>query len=143
MTYLGAEVSITDAWVASRLASIPALVALVSTRIYNTWAPPDIAYPFVIYQQQTLRDVIGVGSERIMVDNLYVVKGIAQGPDFSQLAPVAAQIDVALHVPPGGAVMGGYVMASVREEPFALTEVDDGVQYRHMGGVYRIHAQAT
>lgn len=143
MSFLGAEVSIVDAWVAARLAATVAVTNLVSTRIYNSFAPLDAEYPFIIFQQQTLRDVRGVGSDRIMVDTLYVVKGISQGTDFAQLGTLAAAIDSALNVPPGGAVTGGHVMASVREEPFALTEVEDGKQFRHMGGIYRIYAQAT
>jgi Protein of unknown function (DUF3168) len=143
MTYIGAEVSIIDSWVAARLAATPSVVTLVGSRIFNTYAPPDIDFPFIIFQQQTLRDVRGVGSERIMVDTLYVVKGIGQGSDFSQLGTLAAAIDTALNVPAGGAATGGLVLASVRDEPFALTEVEDGKQFRHMGGVYRIYAQAT
>jgi hypothetical protein len=143
MTYLGAEVSIIDSWVYAQLAGNVTVAQMVGTRIFNTYAPPDIAFPFIIFQQQTLRDVRGVGSDRIMVDTLYVVKGVSQGSDFSQLGTLASAIDVALNVPAGGAATGGLVLASVRDEPFALTEVDDGKQFRHMGGVYRIYAQAT
>lgn len=143
MSYIGAEVSIIDAWVVAQLSSTVGVTNLVGSRIYNQYAPTNADYPFIIFQQQTLRDVRGVGGVRIMVDSLYVVKGISQGNDFAQLGVLATAIDTALNIPPGGSVTGGYVMASVREEPFALTEVEDGKQFRHMGGIYRIHAQAT
>lgn len=143
MTYVGAEPFIVDTWVMDTLLANTALGAMVNGNIFNFFAPPQTLFPYIVFQQQSMRDVRGVGPARIMVDTLYVVRGVGQGSDFATLAAVAREIDLSLSTPVGGAVLGGAVFNSVREEPFTLVEVEDGKQFRHLGGSYRIHAQAT
>lgn len=139
----GDEIGVIDLWVDSQLRGNADLVAHVGSRIYNSYAPAEAPSPVVVFQHQSMRDVRGVGSARIMVDTLYVVKAIAQGADYEALRPLARGIDVALTKPNGGAVSGGLVITAVREEPFALIDIDDGRQFRHLGGIFRVYAQAT
>lgn len=145
-TYVGAEQAMTDKWVDDRLKAWTAfntISAGLTTRIYSHYAPADATYPFIIWQVAIpARDVLGVGPFRVMVDTLYIVKAVAQVDTYAPLAPVATQIDLAMTSPSVSAVVDGFVLMSVRDEQFSLVEVEAGKQYRHLGGQYKILAQA-
>ena len=105
-------------------------------------APDDARLPYIVWQcQSPPRDVRGVGTFRVMVDTLYVVKAVSQGTSYAPLAPVAAAIDRALTNPVGDSVEDGLVLTSVRNDQFSMREVAEGTEFRHLGGEYRIQAQ--
>lgn len=147
---VGVETPLVDAWIVSRLSTDATLLTMgivtgsgsVASRVFNSLAPAETAMPLIVYQTQRASDVIGVGTARIMVDTLYVVKVIAQGSDFSVHKPIADRVDVLLH---GAAavVAGGEILSCVRTEPFSMVENDEGRQYRHLGGIFRIQALAN
>jgi hypothetical protein len=114
----------------------------LSDKVFLEYAPEGTAYPFIIFQcQSPPRDVRGVGVTRVFVDTLYVVKAVAQTDSYAELAPVANVIDQAMTSQVGAPVGDGAVFSSIREEGFNLIEVDQGTQFRHLGGSYRIQAQ--
>lgn len=146
-SFEGAEIALVNQWVENRLLALsddleqeaPGL----TERIFDQYAPPTTLYPFIIYQAQIPpRDIRGVGTTRVMVDTLYIVKAVAQVSAYADLAGVASIIDRAMTSAEGGSVLDGRVFACVRQDQFALTEVDSGKQYRHLGGAYKIQAQA-
>lgn len=148
-TYLGAEVALVDDFVTGRFAQASIVTALnaisagLATRIYGDLAPTDAVYPFIVFQcQSPPRDIRGVGVVRVMVDTLYVVKAVAQTTSYAPLVGVAKVIDQAMTAPDVVAVGDGFVLSSVREDQFQLVEVDSGKQFRHLGGQFRIQAQA-
>jgi hypothetical protein len=146
-TYLGAEQVLTDLFVIGRLAAFEtefeAIDAGLSDRIFQDFAPVDTEMPYIIYQcQDPPRDVRGVGPVRVMVDTLYIVKAVAQVATYAPLAPVAKVIDAAMTVADVTPVDDGYALASIRNGQFSLTEIDSGKKFCHLGGEYRIQAQA-
>lgn len=145
--YLGAEQALVTQWVLDQLASASADLDEIddglSLRVFEDFAPQGFStYPFIIVQcQSPPRDVRGVGVSRVMVDTIYVVKAVAQVNSYAPLAPVARVIDQAMTTSVGGSLLGGNVFTSVRNDQFSLIEIDNGKQYRHFGGEYRIQAQ--
>lgn len=128
----------TDRWLYGVLSSDGALLALVGTRVYADLAPDGTQLPVVIYQMQSARDRMMVGSTRIWSDQLYLVRGIAETPAYGgDLLTIADRIDVVLHAASGSTVEGT-VFECVREREFRMVETINGRQYRHLGGVYRI-----
>ena len=147
MTLLGAEQDLVDRWVGERLAA-HALFDVISpgltTRIYSEFAPRTAKFPFIIYQAQVpARDIRGVGTARVMVETTYIVKAIAQTEWYSDLSPIVAEIDDLMTVSDGVITADGAVFTSIRQNQFRLVEVEDGNQFRHFGGEYLIHAQAS
>lgn len=136
-----------DTWVEAKLTGYTAfdgISAGLTGRIYNAYAPPDALYPFIIFQVQSPADIVrGVGTAEVLADTLYVVKAIAQGTDFSALAPVAEGIRSALVESNGVAVTGGHIYVCRYERQFSMTEAENTKQYRHLGGEYRIQARAS
>ena len=136
---VGAETLIIEGWLDSRLQLDLVLAELVGDRIYGHLAPPEAAHPLVVFTAQGPRDIRGVGTARIMIDALYQVKGIDRGRSFAPLEPIARRLDELLHGA-SGATDAGWVLGCVREEPISYSEVDDGTEYRHLGGLYRFWA---
>ena len=138
----GNETALVDSWISATLLASTDVTDIVSTRVYLDVAPETAAFPFIIYQLQDSSDVRGVGTFRVMSDTLYVVKGVAAVASFALLGDLAEAIDAALNTITPEAVTGGTIIGSVRENPFRLTEKDGGQEFRHLGGIYRIYAQA-
>lgn len=98
--------------------------------------------PFVVSDPFTpQRDVRGVGNARISSDGLWIVKVVQGAASYTPLIPIAERIDVLL----GGVgplVVGARtILACHREEAVHYPETDGGVEWRHLGGLYRIRAQ--
>ena len=136
-----AELFAADTWLTSVLGNDSTLSGLVSGRIYGHAIMGSATYPLVLFSMQSARDVMGTGPARIMVDSLYVVRGIAEAGTFAgNLKTIADRIDAVLHAASGSNV-NGTVLACVRQQPFLYVEPYNGRQYRHLGGIYRIYAQ--
>ena len=151
MSYVGAESTMIDIWIENRLKTVHASVlnALstgLAQRVFSDLAAPDAIYPYIVYQQQVQPEVVrGVGSAEVMVDTIYIVKAIAQGTSDSALAPVAAAIHNALVSNNGEVIIGGIgtIFTCHRKSQFKLVTAEQGSQFRHLGGAYRIQAQAA
>jgi hypothetical protein len=136
------ETTRIDTWLRARLAADSALTAVVGTRLYGELAPQATATPFVVWQLVDVDDVVGAtAATRIMVTSTWAVKAVADAATFAgPLATAADRIDAVLHAAVGGAAGDATVWTAVRERPLRLVEVDDGVTWRHLGGIYRIWA---
>lgn len=138
-----AETTIVDAWLDQVLGSDTTLAGLATGGCWDTLADESAAFPYVVWQLQAGRDVGGIGpATRIMVNGLWLVRGVDRSPSQTAVKPIAERVDALLHAA-SGSVTGGLVVACVREEPYKFLEVTDGVMYWHLGGMYRIWAQAT
>lgn len=140
-----AELWTADQFIYSRLAGDATLANLVggtaSPRIYSDVAPSDAATPYIVYQNQAAADVRGIGTVTIMVDALYLIRGVAPTDTYgAALAQIADRIQTLLHGVAGTAGTGR-VLACLREAPFHLPETRDGKLWRHLGGIYRLYPQ--
>lgn len=135
-------VSIVEPWLYATLSADPALAGLVGDRISGTLSTVTLATPYITFLLQSPLDIVGVGGVRISTDNLYVVKAVAQDSSWDQVIPIAERIDYLIHRPNSVMTETRGSLSCVRERPFQAVEVDGGLQYRHLGGVYRIRASA-
>lgn len=139
---MGVENTLVESWLYTTLSTDATLVAQVGTRIYSYVAPTTATTPYVVFNAQSPGfDVMGVGTARVMLNCLYQVKVVVQDASFSTAKAAANRIDALLHGATG-APTGGEVLGCVREGPLAYAEVTDGIEYRHLGGLYRIWVQS-
>jgi hypothetical protein len=145
--YHGAEEALIDEWVRLKLTNHTAFNVLftgLTGRVFNRYAPSGTTYPYIIFQAQTPPDVVrGVGDAEVMVDTIYIVKAVAQADSFAPLANVAAAIRTAMVYPNGDSLTGGSIFTSRYEKQFSMVEPEATKQYRHLGGEFRIQAQAS
>ena len=124
----------------------PAPVIAISqvTRVYADIAPQGTPFPYILMTNTDPgQDVMVTGAIRVMTNAIWVVRGVAQGSQYSAtLKQIADRIDALLHRKEGAISGGGMIVASYREQPFRLPETTNGINYRHLGGQYRTLVQA-
>ncbi len=135
------ETYLADQWLYQTLASDATLIGIVGTRFYADEVPPETIFPFVQWTLLSAVDVRGQASNRIMVNALYIVKGVGQTTSYGSLMPTANRLDDLLQGIGGDTLAGDHVYSCTREEPFRQAEYVSGKSYRHLGGVYRILVQ--
>lgn len=116
------------------------MTALVNTYIWayevgiSTTIPAKT--PYVLYANLSSRDRMGVGPYRLLVDSLYVVRGVVEDKSFKLIEPVADRIDLLLH-DAEGMTPYGQLFKCVRDRAFVMPELSGTRHFRHLGGVYR------
>lgn len=111
-------------------------------RVAIDTAPQGTPFPYVLAGNLSAQDVSKIGAIRVMVDCVYVVRGVIAGQVYSAtLAAIADRVDTLIHRQSGPITGGGSIVASYREQVFRLPEIASGVQYRHLGGHYRVLVQ--
>lgn len=131
------EIVRVDEWLYSILHGDPALANLP---VASYVAKAGMTLPRIQFNFQGGSDVGAVGAIRIMLTGLWQIKAIVQADSFAPAKPIADRIDTLLHGA-AGAVADGVILGCVREQPIAYVEVDNGLQYRHLGGLYRVYVQ--
>lgn len=140
---VGNEVTRVDRWLQATLTGSTAVTGPLGdgvNGVHADVAPPGAKHPLVIHQFQGGADVRGAGPFRIMLNGLWVVKVIGETRDILELEPIDDAIDALLQGA-SGAAADGLIFSSVREYPLTLAERDNGHDYRHLGGAYRVLAQ--
>lgn len=146
------ETVIVDTWLASVLSMDATLSSLLAARpdvpskpgVYSDVTKQGAAFPYVLFQATDPgQDVVATGAIRVMVSTLYLVRGVIQGESYAGvLAQIASRIDVLLHKTSGPVAGGGTIVSCVRQSLFKLPETQNGISYRHLGGIFRINVQA-
>lgn len=107
--------------------------------------PVGSAYPGTIVQFQSGIDVITTNARRLMVNALYQVKAVGLLEDPQPVVDLASQIDVVLGGDQGLkniSIPNGYVLSCYRESQLFYPDIDkSGVQFMHLGGLYRVRIQ--
>lgn len=89
-------------------------------------------------------DVAEVSAQRIWTEFPVDVRAIRRGRDTASLGPVYDEIDARLHRASGPAGDDGQVISSTRGEEFPPEPlVDQGIEYRALGGLYHLLVQPT
>ncbi len=132
--------TVAEQWMYARLSGDTALNARVDGRIFPDAVPQNETFPAVTFAFQSGTDEYGVGLSRYWTEMTYIVKATGRADAGTDLEALADRIEAAL----SGAVVfttaNGEVFYCFRESPVSYTEDDGGVEYRHLGGLYRIAA---
>jgi len=134
----------TAEWIVSRLESdtgagglFDPAAALKPTGVYYQLIQEGRELPAIRFHIQDSRDIRIIGSERILVRLDWYVLLVNEGLEVAPLLPLVDRLDTRLHKA-SGETSTLRVEACLRINPFSIIEPDDsGVQYRHVGGVYR------
>jgi Protein of unknown function (DUF3168) len=132
---------IIDPWLYSTLSTDAALIALVGARISNTLSSIPLTTPYITFDAASTRSIRGVGGVLLDTDSLYNVKAVSMSGSFNQASAIAARIrklldraNVTISTPVPA------TLACFWELEIRYPEVLEGVQYRHLGGSFRIRA---
>lgn len=140
-THAAETVDLIEPWIYDSLASDSELLALVGlSSISGTLSVGELTPPYVTFMNQSSRDVTGNSGIIISTANLYMIKAVARTGSWDDVKPIAARIFALFHRPNTEIDVPGGSLTSHRENIINYAEVTDGVQYRHLGAVYRIRA---
>lgn len=135
------ETFTADDFLFDRLSTDPVLIPLIPGGVHVDVAPETVEeYPYIVFNLQAPRDIRGVGPARIMADLLYTIKATTRGNSYLPLREIANRIDEILTAASGSAI-GGNVLHVIREESIHFPETVNGVEYRHLGGLFRLYVQ--
>ena len=129
-----------DTWLYTVLHGDATLLAAAPGDVHADAAPRGSVFPLVIFALQDATDGMGVNGTRILTRATYIVKVVGQATGYKALDTAASRVDTLLHRA-SGSVVGGTIYSCVRTEPFQYREDLDGVEYRHLGGLYEIQVQ--
>lgn len=133
------EIVRAQEWLRATLNTAP---AVSGGRIFPDVAPQGAEPPYTVFQYQGGGDLMESGAARVWSSLLFLVRVIDKTNTIgAALRTAADEIDARLH-DKSGTTADGRVVSCVRTEPFQLAEVDQGVQYRHLGGIYRLYVQS-
>lgn len=130
-------------WIYTTLAAdgtIRAALGTADPRIYEDIAPQGTVPPYIIYSYESGADELTVNARGAAVMT-YAVRAVVRSPYFTDAAPLARRINALLDHAAGSATLYPVIVnACVRIEPFRLAERTEGIDYRHLGGRFRIIA---
>lgn len=130
-------------WVYNKLVANTDIAAIVSTRIFADHYPGTRIFPYILYNLMAATDVQGLGTNRIITNALFQVRGVVEGAPDATAKRLDKRIDEVLQVQ----VMqlsGDYYFSSRREGVVDRAEYD-GVdkRYHNLGGLYRVWIART
>ena len=143
------ELARVNAWLYDTLAGDAALLALLdgdTSRIVADVAGSKVPRPFVVYAVQALELDPRSSAGRIMVVARYTIKAVAEARSYAPVTALADRIDALLEGARGPVGDGSevHVLEVTRDRAVQYAEArQHGRQYRHLGGLYRIVAQAV
>ena len=104
--------------------------------VFNSIAPPDQAYPFVTFHEQSDQTSY-VYTERSWDDLVYEVKAITRGDSTTEANDLARKIELVLT--DNDLVLDeGTTMYLRKVSGFSYPEMDHGERFNHAGGLYRV-----
>ena|SRR5258706_8345734 len=140
-----AETATAFSWIYSLASADSALVAAATGGLFMGIADIGVTAPFMSYSRQSGADKLTLQAVRIWTDILMLIKAVGPTTGYPALVTIAGRIDALFRdvrnaQVPGG---GGAVLACYREQEFAMNELVNGVQWSHLGGLYRIELQGS
>ncbi len=109
--------------------------------VFSEVIPQDQALPAIRFSDQAPADVNTFNANRVVATGLYLVAVVARGTSYGPLATAADRLDFLLHKK-SGTLAPLSVIQSWRDGAFRLAETEGDIQYRHLGGYYRVMAHA-
>jgi hypothetical protein len=137
----GETVDLIEPWIYASLLADSDLMDLVGVgSISGTLSVGDLEPPYVTFLNQDSRDIVGNAGLIISTSNLYAIKAVARTGSWDDVRPIAARIKALFHLPGREVMVPGGSLTSNREILINYAEITEGVQYRHLGAVFRIRA---
>ena len=130
---------VAEQWLFGILSGDATLMGMI-TGVYSEIAPAEAVEPFVVIAQQGGADVQEVAGRPLFVEELYQVKVVGRGNSYEAIRPAYERVHALINRQ-AGPVSNGQVVACVRMTPVKYVDVDAGIIYRHLGGIYRLQSR--
>lgn len=135
-------------WVWTTLTTDPTLQGLLGgtqasaeARVWEGVAPEGTGTPWVVFTVVEPRDVKVVGLAQVFAMVQVQVKVVGKATSYGPLLPVYQRVHELLDGKTNQVVVDGVVLTSERVSGIQFPERVNGIEYRHLGGLYETHTQ--
>lgn len=141
-----------DQWLKSLYSNDGTLQSLISGRVYPDIVPQDAngnpqesLFPCIVYRLYLPHDTGTVNSSIFMLYNDYVIVAAVRSAFIRDAEPIAARIMALTHNATSASVSRGQIYGAVRLTNGAFRQGyrTNGVEYRELGGIFRVFSQAS
>jgi hypothetical protein len=136
------EVAMGFSFITATLKADSQWVTLSPGGVKRGKAPSGSLFPLTIISYQSGIDVIFENAVRSSVNALYQIKAVGPSDNTQAIFDLASCIDE-LFKRTKGTVTGGNIIGCYRESPLAYEDDTAGIQYSHIGGLYRVRTEQT
>lgn len=130
-----------SAYVYQRLAQDPALVGMLGAASHITEGPATQEPPFVTFTILDPQDVKVVGMIQVMARVEVQVRVTIQGSSYATARPIYKRVHQLLEAQSNQVAGGGQLLTIHRVSAVQFPERENGIDYRHIGGLYQAHVQ--
>jgi len=108
-----------------------------SKSIYNDEPPPPATYPFVIFSKQAGTPTYAMVTDPAFETDVWLVKAVDRSTSADGAEAAAARLITLLN--DGALTISGAVQLYLRRQSdVEYPETEDGVEYHHVGALYRL-----
>lgn len=133
---------IVDPWLYSTFSGDLELTNIVGKRITNGGALGPQATPWLTWDMNSSRDITTAnGGHTLWNESLFEIKIVGQGGSYSVVLPAAKRVHALIGKATNLQTPNG-VITCRRDRVIRYVELDDNVQFRHLGGIYRVTAHS-
>ena len=145
----GNEVARGNQWVHTTLANDSTLATLAPGGVWRNIAPEydpnnataTLPTPFIVFGWQGGVDTNTATAQRLISRNLWRIEAIGPTEHYAAIAQAADRIDALVSLVRNSTGSDYYMLACYRESPLDRDEMVDGIQWSHVGGLYRLILQ--
>jgi hypothetical protein len=130
-------------WAVGRAKGDAQLVAASPGGIWQGNAPMGTVGLYVSIGQQGNTDVNTMNAVRVFSSILLLIKAVSKSSDFDNIVIAYNLIDALFKKQVNIALSPGYMLSSYREQEVSYETLESGVQYSHLGGLYRVLLQGA
>lgn len=119
------------------------VIAASGVKVWSAEVPQGAAFPRIVLFAADARDTRALGNNRAFVTAMVGAKVIGREGGYDAIRPLADRVDDVLEGRTGfaGSSSGGFWVGKfVRDSSIRMDEVDEKVQYFHLGGLYGVMA---
>lgn len=108
-----------------------------SKSIYHQQAPDGAAFPFVLINKQSGVPTEAFSAPSALENDMWLVKAIDRSTSADTAESIAARLQVLLN-DAALSISGSTLLYLRRQSDVEYPEVTDGIQYKHVGALYRL-----
>lgn len=141
-SWAGESIDIIEPWIWKTISEDPQLLELVGgiDHISGTLSNEELPLPYVTMLYQSSRDITTNQGHVIAIEALYMVKSVDATGSWDDLTPIASRVSELLYHPGETITVENGSLTCTRERIIQYPEKLEGVQYRHLGAIWRIRA---
>lgn len=144
MTCNGLELDTIDEWVYATLLANTTLVGMLGDKADAPEGPglfadtirDNTTYPYVLWKMMSEADSLTSYGDTILVVADYNIQVVDRAETYDAIKPINKLVYTDLHQQSGTAT-DGVVRKCIRLRQVKYPSINETIQYRHLGGIYR------